>query len=152
MAKLIVKLIDQNPKTHLVGKRSVLIGRSPDTEVQIDDPSVSGCHAQLVYCAGIYTLTDLKSTNGTKVNGQYIKTHLLHDADRIRFGQATCIFEVAAEYFPGKHQTKRLLRVSRKGKLVGYFTPDNARESLMRGELRPDDVVWHDASSPSSKR
>ena len=148
MAKLTFKFTDQEPETHLVGKRSVLIGRSPDTEVQIDDPSVSACHAQLVYCAGVYTLTDLKSTNGTKVNGQYIKTHLLRDSDRIRFGHVTCIFEVPAGYSPGKHQTKRLLRVSRQGKLLGYFTPDNARESLKRGELRPDDTVCHDPSSP----
>jgi len=151
MAKLTVKLSDQDPTIHLVGKRSVLIGRSAATEVQIDDPSVSGCHAQLVYCAGVYTLTDLKSTNGTRVNGQYIKTHLLRDADRIRFGQVTCIFEVPAGYSPGKNQTKRLLRVSRHGKLLGFFTPDNARESLKRGELRPDDTVWHEPVTPPAK-
>jgi len=151
MAKLTVKLSDQEPATHQVGKRSVLIGRSADTEVQIDDPSVSACHAQLVYCAGVYTLTDLKSTNGTKVNGQYIKTHLLRDSDRIRFGHVTCIFEIPPEYFPGKHPTKRLLRVSRQGKLLGFFTPDNARESLKRGELRPDDIVWHDSPPPTPK-
>jgi pSer/pThr/pTyr-binding forkhead associated (FHA) protein len=150
MAKLTVNLYDQDPQTHLVGKRSVLIGRSADTEVQIDDPSVSACHAQLVYCAGVYTLTDLKSTNGTKVNGQYIKTHLLRDSDRIRFGRVTCLFEVPAEYSPGKDHSKKLLRVSRKGKLLGYFTPDNARESMKRGELRPDDTVWHDSSDSST--
>ena len=148
MARLIIKLPDQEPQPHLVGKRSVLIGRSVDTEVYIDDPSVSACHAQLVYCAGVYTLTDLKSTNGTKVNGQYIKTHLLHDADRIRFGQVTCIFEGPADCSLPKKQTRRLLRVSRNGKLIGYFTPDNARESLRHGDLRPDDKVWHDPETP----
>ena len=149
MAKLTVNLPDQAPQIHLVGKRSVLIGRSADTEIQIEDASVSACHAQLVYCTGVYTLTDLKSTNGTKVNGQFIKTHLLRNSDRIRFGRVTCLFEVPAEYSPGKHQTKKLLRVSRNGKLLGHFTPDNARESLKRGELKRDDIVWHDPSDSS---
>ena len=68
MAKLIVKLFDQEPQTYLVGKHSVLIGRSADTGVQIDDPSVSACHAQLVYSAGVYTLTDLNRISCGTVN------------------------------------------------------------------------------------
>ena len=147
MAKLTVNRSGEKPQTHHVGKRSVFIGRAENMEVLIDDPSVSGAHAQLVYCAGTYTLTDLKSTNGTKVNGQFIKTHLLRDSDRIRFGQVTCIFELPPEFVPAKYQTKRLLRVSRNGKFIGFFTPDNARESLKRGELKKDDLVWHDPAA-----
>jgi len=129
MAKIIVNPSGANPQTHHVGKRTVLIGRAVHSEIQIDDPSVSGAHAQLVYCAGIYTLTDLKSTNGTKVNGQFIKTHLLCNSDRIRFGQVTCIFELPREFVPSKHQTKRLLHISRNGKSLGYFTPENAAKA-----------------------
>jgi len=144
MAKLTIIFSSSPTRVHHVGKQTVLIGRAPNAEVWIDDPSVSGSHAQLVYCAGIYTLTDLRSTNGTKVNGHFIKTHVLRDSDRIRFGHVTCIFELPSSFLPSKHQTKCLLRVSRDGKCLGYFTPENAREGLKRGELKKTDQVWHD--------
>lgn len=49
---------------------SVIIGRSPDSDLVIADEFVSSSHARIVSTAEGATLEDLGSTNGTLVNGQ----------------------------------------------------------------------------------
>lgn len=49
---------------------SVIIGRSPDSDLVIADEFVSSSHARIVRTAEGATLEDLGSTNGTLVNGQ----------------------------------------------------------------------------------
>src|SRR5262249_8229968 len=71
----------------------VTIGRSPDSTIVINNPSVSARHAQL-QCAGeTYRLKDLGSTNGTHVNGKPVTETLLSFDDRIRFGAAEGRYE-----------------------------------------------------------
>jgi hypothetical protein len=120
------------------------VGRAPDNAVRIRDFSVSLHHAQFSCKLGRYFLSDLGSTNGTKVNGFYIKNHTLTDGDCVIFGKVFCVFEMPGEFVVTSLRTSRLLRVSRNGKLVGYFTAENARENLARSLLRPDDSVCHD--------
>lgn len=50
--------------------RVITIGRTPDNDVVIHDPKISRHHAQIVqHERGEYSIVDLKSTNGTYVNG-----------------------------------------------------------------------------------
>ncbi len=81
---------------HELTEQLVSIGRSPDNLIVIDDPSVSGRHAQLQATGDDYHLTDLDSTNGTTVNGKVITSVLLRAADRIRFGKVEACFECEA--------------------------------------------------------
>jgi len=71
----------------------ITIGRVPDNIIVIDDPSVSGRHAQLELSGEIYRLKDLESTNGTRVNGIPITETALRFDDRIRFGAVEARFE-----------------------------------------------------------
>ena len=50
---------------HELTEELVTIGRGPDNLIQIDDPSVSGRHAQINCVGDIFHLRDLESTNGT---------------------------------------------------------------------------------------
>ena len=61
--------------------------------IVIDDPSVSGRHAQLQLTGEIYRIKDLDSTNGTRVNGVPITETGLRFDDRIRFGAVEARFE-----------------------------------------------------------
>ena len=61
--------------------------------MQLEDPSVSGRHAQIEQVGEDYQLTDLESTNGTRVNGELITTVTLRVGDRIRFGKVEACFE-----------------------------------------------------------
>ncbi|MCH7729270.1 MAG: SpoIIE family protein phosphatase [Planctomycetes bacterium] len=67
-----------------------LIGRHPDSTVQIANATVSGKHAQIVVDGGNGMLEDMGSRNGTFVNEQQIKQQIkLKHGDRIEFGKAT---------------------------------------------------------------
>lgn len=74
-------------------EESVTIGRSPENLIHLDDPSVSGRHAQLQLAGETYELRDLESTNGTRVNGSVITSVPLRAGDQIRFGKVEACFE-----------------------------------------------------------
>jgi len=70
----------------LDGERTA-IGRSPDSEVFLDDVTVSRNHALLVRRRdGIY-IDDLGSLNGTYVNRERIESHRLVDGDELQVGK-----------------------------------------------------------------
>jgi hypothetical protein len=70
----------------------VTIGRLPDCDVVLKDKAASRHHAQIKAKDGHFTLTDLGSTNGTRLNGQTIQSRLLEDGDRISIGATNLDF------------------------------------------------------------
>ena len=73
----------------VLGEFRVTFGRLPDCTITFDDPNVSREHAEIRPDGGGFVLTDLGSTNGTRVNGSPITTHRLTDGDRVTFGGTT---------------------------------------------------------------
>jgi pSer/pThr/pTyr-binding forkhead associated (FHA) protein len=70
----------------LAGERTA-IGRTPDSQVFLDDVTVSRNHALLVRRRdGIY-IDDLGSLNGTYVNRERIESHKLVDGDELQVGK-----------------------------------------------------------------
>ena len=69
------------------------IGRKADNAVAIVDPVVSGHHARIVKVQAVFFLEDLKSINGTAINGRPITRHQLRDADVITIGQHRLVFQ-----------------------------------------------------------
>src|SRR5437773_10869604 len=63
----------------------ITIGRAPDNLIVIEDPSVSGRHAEIRLVGEAYHLKDRGSTNGTRVNGIPITETELHSDDRIHY-------------------------------------------------------------------
>lgn len=74
-------------------QETVCIGRDADCEVLIDNIGVSRRHATIEKANGEYILTDLKSHNGTFVNGQRIYHHQLNDGDEFYIGKYSIQFE-----------------------------------------------------------
>ncbi len=70
----------------LQGDRLV-IGRSPDAEIFLDDVTVSREHAVLVRRAGAWYLDDSGSLNGTYVNRKRVDSHRLEDSDELQVGK-----------------------------------------------------------------
>lgn len=95
-AKLLVKLQGQGSRTIEMSNDSFTIGRKAGNDLQIDDHTVSGQHAKIVKIQSVYFLEDLKSTNGTSVNGKQVERHQLRDADVITIGQHRIIFQEPA--------------------------------------------------------
>jgi pSer/pThr/pTyr-binding forkhead associated (FHA) protein len=66
------------------------IGRAPDSDIVIDDPTVSRHHAELRREDCGWSLADLWSTNGTRVNGWRITRRCsVRQGDLVSFGEAT---------------------------------------------------------------
>jgi FHA domain/zinc-ribbon domain len=68
------------------------IGRRPDSDVFLDDVTVSRDHALLVRRGGDYHLDDLGSLNGTYVNRRRIESHRLQDGDELQVGKYKLTF------------------------------------------------------------
>ena len=65
----------------------VVIGRSPSSDIVIDEPYVSSTHARLTLQGPALVLEDLGSTNGTLVNGHPIDQPVtLRDSDEVQVG------------------------------------------------------------------
>jgi hypothetical protein len=70
----------------LAGER-LTIGRRPDSDVFLDDVTVSRDHALLIRRGGEYHLDDCGSLNGTYVNRTRIDSHRLVDGDELQIGK-----------------------------------------------------------------
>lgn len=78
----------------LVGPE-VVLGRSPDCHITIEDPLISRRHAKLLIGDERATVEDLGSRNGVRVNGRTIaELTELKDGDRIRLGTQELLFSV----------------------------------------------------------
>jgi Protein of unknown function (DUF3662)/FHA domain len=75
---------------------AVVIGRSRDCDIVLDDTGISRRHAELRQDADGWTVSDLGSTNGVRVNGQDIRTaHPLRAGDRLELGSTEIVFEIS---------------------------------------------------------
>ena len=65
-----------------------LIGRNPTTDITLLDENISREHSIILFDeeTGAYTIEDLQSTNGTKVNGKGVRSHELEHGDEIQIG------------------------------------------------------------------
>ena len=117
-AKLLVKLHGQGSRSIDLIADSFSIGRKPENDLPIDDHTVSSRHAKIVRVQSVYFLEDLKSTNGTAVNGKPVERAQLHDADVITIGQHRIIFQdnapSAATSVPASLDLDQTLAISGK--------------------------------------
>ena len=117
-AKLLVKLHGQASRSIDLTADSFSIGRKPENDLPIDDHTVSSRHAKIVRVQSVYFLEDLKSTNGTAVNGKPVERAQLHDADVITIGQHRIIFQdnapSAATSVPASLDVDQTLAISGK--------------------------------------
>jgi ABC-type multidrug transport system ATPase subunit/pSer/pThr/pTyr-binding forkhead associated (FHA) protein len=85
---LVIKEGPSAGKTYPLEGDEILIGREPNSTLQIDAPGVSRKHARLTFQNNQYLLEDLGSSNGTFVNGERItKSWPLKNGDLISLGK-----------------------------------------------------------------
>lgn len=78
------------------------LGRSPKNRIVLRDDLCSREHAEVVFVSGEWYLRDLKSTNGSFLNGSRIsKDELLQPGDEIRVGHSKFIFYESLDELPG---------------------------------------------------
>jgi adenylate cyclase len=86
------------PQSFTFASGEVVIGRSPDCQIVLRDFGISRNHARvLVGESGEARIMDLKSKNGTQVNGVQVVEAPLKDGDRITLGKFELTFGKALE-------------------------------------------------------
>jgi hypothetical protein len=87
-----VVTLSVNGEKYEVSKRRMLIGRSKECDIQIDDPSASRRHAELRQEGTAYWIVDLDSTNGLEVNGMRTQRAKLDHGDKVTIGSTDIAF------------------------------------------------------------
>lgn len=90
------RLVPQNPEAGknsiVLSLNSVSIGADSANDVRVGGPGVEAKHAQLTVSMAGYTVVDLGSPHGTRVNAEKIRERLLRDQDVIQIGAARWVF------------------------------------------------------------
>jgi pSer/pThr/pTyr-binding forkhead associated (FHA) protein len=82
-------------KRLVVGSAGATLGRSRQCDVMVDDPNVSRTHAEIRPRGGSWVLTDLNSTNGSRLNGRRLQApEVLKPGDEIELGTSLLTFEL----------------------------------------------------------
>jgi len=81
---------------HPLEKDETLIGRNPTTDITLLDECISREHALILRDESTlsFTIEDLQSTNGTKVNGKRVRSAVLANGDAIEVGHTRFRFDL----------------------------------------------------------
>lgn len=75
----------------------ITIGREEGNSIQLNDERISRFHVKIQQDHDDLVLTDLESTNGTKVNGEEVQLRILRHGDMVTLGRSTLIFGTRSE-------------------------------------------------------
>jgi hypothetical protein len=92
-----VAVLTWDGQTKRVDKRRILLGRSRECDIQVEDPNVSRRHAELRQEGASYWVVDLESTNGIEVNGHRVQRAKLDSGDSFTVGSTEITFTTERE-------------------------------------------------------
>lgn len=76
----------------LLDRDQTTIGRHPDSDIFLDDVTVSRRHAEIVRVHDRLETRDLGSLNGSYVNGERVESRELHSGDELQIGRFKLLF------------------------------------------------------------
>jgi pSer/pThr/pTyr-binding forkhead associated (FHA) protein len=91
-ALLVVQRGPGSGSRFLLDKDTVHAGRHPDSEIFLDDVTVSRRHAEFKRSGGGFTVADVGSLNGTYVNRDRIEKVELNDGDEVQIGKYRLVY------------------------------------------------------------
>ena len=95
MTSVTIRVLEGMEKGRVYSRLSlpISVGREDDNCIQLNDDRISRFHAKIQDLSGRMIVTDLDSTNGTKVNGHWIQQRVLHVGDVVWVGR--CVLLIA---------------------------------------------------------
>jgi predicted component of type VI protein secretion system len=130
MARLILSLENNVLAEYNMSKERYTIGRLPDNDVRIDNPTISGYHSLIINILNDSFLEDLNSTNGTYVNGKLIKKHALQHGDVVTVGKHQLRYiDSDAEEFEKDDEFARTMVIGASDDLPSDVPPPNTAAS-----------------------
>lgn len=80
---------------HTLADEPTRLGRNTDNDIVLKSELVSRYHARIEWTGVEYVLEDLRSTNGTWLNGEQVNApKSIRDGDLLRFGDCNLVFSV----------------------------------------------------------
>lgn len=132
MPKLILSMDGLVLKEIVLNKGRTSIGRKPNNDIQIDNLAISGQHAVITCILEDAFLEDQNSTNGTYVNGQPIKKHVLQNNDVVELGKYRLKFLADASQ-PGLSPSEMVETAALKPFEIGSIATDSVDARPLRG-------------------
>jgi pSer/pThr/pTyr-binding forkhead associated (FHA) protein len=94
---LVVKRGPNAGSRYLLAAGTTSIGRHPDSDIFLDDVTVSRRHAEVTRSAEAFEVRDVGSLNGTYLNRQRIDVGALHHGDEVQIGKFRLVFLTEAQ-------------------------------------------------------
>ncbi len=91
-ALLVVKRGPNAGSRFLLDRGTTSAGRHPDSDIFLDDVTVSRRHAEFRRDAGEFVVVDVGSLNGTYVNREPVDTAVLANGDEVQIGKFRLVF------------------------------------------------------------
>ncbi len=93
MAEMTIQIVDGVDRGRMFPRLGtpVSIGREEGNKIQLNDERVSRFHAKIHEDQGMLVLTDLESTNGTRINGEPTQVTILRLGDRVSLGRSVLL-------------------------------------------------------------
>jgi pSer/pThr/pTyr-binding forkhead associated (FHA) protein len=91
-ALLVVKRGSNVGSRFSLGPDATTLGRHPQSDIFLDDVTVSRRHAEIRKASGGYVVHDVGSLNGTYVNRERIEDGVLHHGDELQIGKFRLVF------------------------------------------------------------
>jgi hypothetical protein len=91
-AVLVIKKGPDAGMSFTMDRETITIGRHPESDIFLDDITVSRRHAEIKRSGGSYTITDMGSLNGTYLNRERIESCPLKNGDEIQIGKYRMLF------------------------------------------------------------
>ncbi len=92
VATLLVRSGSQSGETFPLHLPLTRLGRHPDSEIMLDDITVSRRHAEVERIGSTYVVRDAGSLNGTYVNQTRVDQSALHQGDELQVGKFRMVF------------------------------------------------------------
>jgi pSer/pThr/pTyr-binding forkhead associated (FHA) protein len=96
-ARMIILSDNVRQREIVIQRTPTVIGRTDENDVQIDHRSISRNHAKIIWSDNTYTVRDLDSANGIRVNRDFYKRSDLHSGDELELGHVVLKFLEAGD-------------------------------------------------------
>jgi pSer/pThr/pTyr-binding forkhead associated (FHA) protein len=107
VAKITIQVLEGFERGRVFGDlpTPVTIGREEDNTIQLNDERVSRFHVKIQEDGGRVILTDLESTNGTRINGHPVQMRVLQFGDQMSIGRSILVYGSVGEIDGESHGT-----------------------------------------------
>lgn len=113
----------------------VSIGREEGNTIQLNDERISRFHLKIQKDHDDLVLTDLESTNGTRVNNEDVRLRILRHGDLISVGRSTLIFGTRVEI---NERLERLSSANRALDVNDSSGPRSSGDFALQGDWQDD--------------